>query len=121
MKLEGALCAGSDAWFPTNQTDRELVVSLCRNECPAYRECLDFATSGVPLYGIVAGLNMAERGRLYRAEPEVPIEGVCIVCGNPFEFVQARVGRKKLICSYFCRRRRATQRNIEYRERRLFA
>lgn len=123
MRFEGALCEGSDDWFPTEYQHREraYVAGLCRNECPAYRECLDFALSGVPLYGIVAGLNMAERTKITRTRPDVTLSGVCIVCGDGFEYVQKAVGRRRLVCSYFCRRRRANQATDAYRARKQFA
>lgn len=118
---QDALCAGSDRWFPTNNQDREVVVGLCRNECPVYRACLEYALSGVPLYGIVAGLNMAERRRITRTRPDVTVTSECIVCAEPFEYVQKAIGRRRMVCSYFCRRRRANQATDAYRARKLFA
>jgi len=104
MRLSGALCAGSDAWFPDNNRDRAVVVELCRTACPAYRDCLEFAMSGIPLYGVVAGLNMGERDRMHRA-PEI-IEATCRVCHSRFEYPVGPGGRRRKYCSKLCQSRR---------------
>lgn len=102
---DDALCKGSDRWFPTNQHDRAEVVRLCREECQVYRECLAWALTGVPVYGVVAGLNMVERGvrpkhQLVAPPDEDPVD--CLVCGKVY--VRWTGGRPRNACSKWCSR-----------------